>query len=67
MPKTPLLTHSDDPLSGRGYDAPEGVEEVILSGVDRVDHNGRNSRSAAHNAVGLAGGSPVVGIDCLPT
>src|SRR5271157_4595726 len=24
-------------------------------------------RSAAHNAVGLAGESPVVGIDCLPT
>ena len=23
--------------------------------------------SAAHNAVGLAGESPVVGIDCLPT
>src|SRR5271157_1719745 len=43
MPKDPLPTLGDDPLSGRGYDALEGVEEAILSGVDRVDHNGRNS------------------------
>ena len=28
---------------------------------------GDGSRSAAHNAIGLAGESPVVGIDCLPT
>ena len=29
--------------------------------------NGDAASSAAHNAVGLAGESPVVGIDCLPT
>jgi hypothetical protein len=29
--------------------------------------SGWNACSAAHNAVGLAGESPVVGIDCLPT
>ena len=43
MPKDPLPTLGDDPLTGRGYDALEGVEEAILSGVDHVDHNGRNS------------------------
>ena len=43
MPEDPLSTLGDDPLTGRGYDALEGVEEAILSGVDRVDHNGRNS------------------------
>ena len=39
---------------------------------DRVRTLGRSARwvrpiSAAHNAVGLAGESPVVGVDCLPT
>ena len=43
MPKDSLPTLGDDPLTGRGYDALEGVEEAILSGVDHVDHNGRNS------------------------
>ena len=31
------------------------------------DERGTKRWSAAHNAVGLAGESPVVGIDCLPT
>ena len=29
MPKDPLPTLGDDPLTGRGYDALEGVEEAI--------------------------------------
>ena len=32
-----------------------------------VEDLGVRPSSAAHNAVGLAGESPVVGIDCLPT
>ena len=43
MPKDSLPTIGDDPLAGRGYDALKGIEETILSGVDEVDHNGRNS------------------------
>ena len=36
--------------------------------VERSMHllQGVRSGTAAHNAVGLAGESPVVGIDCLP-
>ena len=41
--KDSLPTRADDPLTGGGYDALEGVEEAILSRVDHVDHNGRNS------------------------
>jgi hypothetical protein len=43
MSKDSLPTLGDDPLTGRGYDALEGVEEAILSGIDHVNHNGRNS------------------------
>jgi hypothetical protein len=46
----------------------------LRTGVGRYLANFRKMRrcgvrpiSAAHNAVGLAGESPVVGIDCLPT
>ena len=38
MPKDSLPTLGDDPLTGRGYDALEGVEEAILSG-GRVDNS----------------------------
>ena len=41
--KDPLPARADDPLTGRGYDALKGVEEAVLSGVDGVDHGGRNS------------------------
>ena len=37
MPKDSLPTLGDDPSTGRGYDALEGVEEAILSGVDHGD------------------------------
>src|SRR5208337_3620313 len=45
---------------------------VVRLGLDRdftapLSRNGDAASSAAHNAVGLAGESPVVGIDCLPT
>ena len=41
MPKNPLPTLGDDPLTGQGLMAlVKGVEEAILSGVDHVDHNG---------------------------
>jgi hypothetical protein len=40
-------------------DARELSDEVLVRGV--------RSGTAAHNAVGLAGESPAVGIDCLPT
>ena len=41
---------------------------TIVSGANRSGRlRGVGAGSAAHNAVGLAGESPVVGIDCLPT
>ena len=49
--------------SRRGDDPPEA--ELLGSSGSRV--LGVRPISAAHNAVGLAGESPVVGIDCLPT
>jgi len=45
---------------------PSGPPGVKLS-LFGVSLFGVRPISAAHNAVGLAGESPVVGIDCLPT
>ena len=43
MSKDPLPAVFDD-LPPCGWDDPlEGVEEAVLSGVDDVDHGGRNS------------------------
>ena len=42
--------------------SPQTVQKWLRSRFRRV-----KPCSAAHNAVGLAGESPVVGIDCLPT
>ncbi len=41
--KDPLPAVGDDPPSDRRDDAVEGVEEAVLSGIDGVDHVGRNS------------------------
>jgi hypothetical protein len=43
MPNDPLPTRSDDPLAGGRDDALKRVEKAILSGVNAVDRNGRNS------------------------
>ena len=43
MAKDSLPALADDPLAGGGNDALEGVEEAVLSGVNGVDHDGRNS------------------------
>ena len=43
MPKDPLPTVADDLASGRWNNPLEGVEEAVLSGVDGMNHGGRNS------------------------
>ena len=43
--KDPLPTVGEDPPSDRRDNALEGVEEAVLSGIDGVDHGGRNSFS----------------------
>jgi hypothetical protein len=43
MAKEPLPAVADDLSADRWEDALEGVEESVLSGVDGVDHAGRNS------------------------
>ena len=45
MAKDALPAVGDDLASGGGYDALEGVEEAVLSGIDGMDHSGRNSFS----------------------
>ena len=43
--KEALPSVGDDPPPQRWDDAVEGVEETILSGIDGMDHGGRNSLS----------------------
>ena len=43
MAKDALPAVGDDLLAGRRDDPVEGVEETVLSGIDGMDHNGRNS------------------------
>ena len=43
--KDALPSLADDPPAGRRDHALEGVEEAVLSGIDEVDHGGRNSYS----------------------
>jgi hypothetical protein len=43
--KDALPSVGDDPPSDRWDDAVEGIEEAVLSGIDRMDHGGRNSFS----------------------
>ena len=43
--KDALPAVGDDPPPDGRDDAVEGVEEAVLSGIDRVDHVGRNSLS----------------------
>ena len=43
MPKDPLPTVSDDPPAGRWNNPLERVEKAVLSGVDGMNHGGRNS------------------------
>ncbi len=38
-----LPSRADDPLAGGGNHPIERVEETVLSGIDGVDHSGRNS------------------------
>jgi hypothetical protein len=38
-----------------------------FQGIQQMEIPMDRASSAAHNAVGLAGESPVAGIDCLPT
>jgi len=45
MTKDPLPAVADDLVSCRWNDPFEGVEEAVLSGVDGIDHGGRNSFS----------------------
>jgi hypothetical protein len=45
MPEDGLPAVSEDLPTGWGYDPLEGVEEAILSGIDGMDHRGRNSFS----------------------
>src|SRR3954453_6320902 len=45
MSKDALPAVFDDLPPGRWYDPFEGVEEAVLSGIDRMDHGGRNSFS----------------------
>ena len=46
----------------------DGHEVVVLSrSPGKASWRGDNRCPAAHNAVGLAGESPAVGIDCLST
>jgi hypothetical protein len=45
MSKDPLPSVSDDLPSGRWDDPLEGVKETVLSRVDGVDHDRRNSFS----------------------
>ena len=43
--KDALPSVGDDPPSDRWDDAIEGIEEAVLSGIDGMDHGGRNSFS----------------------
>jgi hypothetical protein len=43
MAKDALPTFGDDLATGGRDDALEGVEEAVLSGIDEMDHGGRNS------------------------
>jgi len=43
MAKDALPPLADDSAAGGRDHALEGVEEAVLSGVDEVDHGGRNS------------------------
>jgi hypothetical protein len=69
---TRLLYHA---LRIRGYDSVRtdyrGGEAIFIDrglvGPAPRRGKGDKSNSAAHNAAELAGESPVVGIDCLPT
>ncbi len=45
---------------------PAGGVQPVASPAGGVPAGGVRPSSAAHNAVGLAGESPVVGFDCLP-
>jgi hypothetical protein len=58
-PEGRVIDRCESFLLGNGRDFLRKVLESTLQGVRPI--------SAAHNAVGLAGESPVVGIDCLPT
>ena len=60
-------------MQSRGGMSSSGVKQAVLSSrIHKFEpwghlNPGVKLCSAAHNAVGLAGESPVVGIDCLPT
>ena len=56
----------DSPLRQQGQGLRMGMAVLVPAEGYRKAIGVRPS-SAAHNAVGLAGESPVVGIDCLPT
>jgi len=83
MPDLPIAHPATGPPEGSGPQAQPGVgrrlgqPSLVLHqpvvgafawdlGLFSSDF-GVGTSPAAHNAVGLAGESPVVGIDCLPT
>src|SRR3954453_14060682 len=51
MSEDPLPTVSDDRPTGRRNDPLERVEEAVLSGVDGMDHGGRNSLSGNYLSI----------------
>jgi hypothetical protein len=58
--------HCSDPHKWTGSDLKNCFQGLRVRLSFRV-MDGVRSGTAAHNAVGLAGESPAVGIDCLPT
>jgi hypothetical protein len=54
-------------LGGGPYELQPLIAALENAGLVVAGADGVKVSSAAHNAAGLAGESPVVGIDCLPT